>query len=111
MTDLLQSDYAIIGSDDPELPQEDHFHVADQQGNKLMLKLHYQYVVPFLAYTPANTTSTYPDSGKAFKVQIYSPYIFLNKTGLPFDLAAKTWTGGQKPIAGNDLFAGTLPLS
>lgn len=64
--------------------------MADQQGNKLMLKLHYH---------------TYPNSGKAFKVQIYSPYIFLNKTGLPFDLAAKTWTGGQKPMAGNDLFA------
>lgn len=48
MIDLLQSDYAIIGSDDPELPQEDHFHVADQQGNKLMLKLHYQYVSPAL---------------------------------------------------------------
>jgi vacuolar protein sorting-associated protein 13A/C len=57
--------------------------MADQQGNKLMLKLHYH---------------TYPNSGKAFKVQIYSPYIFLNKTGLPFDLAAKTWTG-------DDLFA------
>jgi hypothetical protein len=44
MADLNQSDYAIIGSDDPELPQEDHFHVTDQQGNKLMLKLNYQYV-------------------------------------------------------------------
>ena len=88
-TNLQQSDYAIIGSDDPELPQENHFHMADQQGNKLMLKLHYH---------------TYADSGGAFKVSIYSPYIFLNKTGLPFDLAAKTWTGGQKPIAGSDLF-------
>jgi hypothetical protein len=52
--------------------------------------------------------STYPKSGGAFKVQVYSPYVFVNKTGLPFDLAAKTWTGGQKPVAGRDLFASTL---
>ncbi len=35
---------------------------------------------------------------------MYSPYIIMNKTLLPFDLAAKTWTGGQKPVAGSDLF-------
>lgn len=89
-TNLKQSDYAIINTDDPELPIEDHFHLADEQGLKLMLKLHY---------------FTFPDSGGAFKVQVYSPYVFINKTGLPFDLAAKTWTGGQKPVAGSDLFA------
>lgn len=88
-TNLKHSDYAIINTDDSELPIEDHFHLPDAQGMKLMLKLHY-YV--------------YPDSGGAKKVQVYSPYIFLNKTGLPFDLAAKTWTGGQKPVAGSDLF-------
>lgn len=49
--------------------------------------------------------STYPKSGGAFKVQVYSPFVFINKTGLPFDLAAKTWTGGQKPVAGSDMFA------
>jgi vacuolar protein sorting-associated protein 13A/C len=40
-TDLKQSDYAIISTDDPELPIEDHFQMADPQGQKLMLKLHY----------------------------------------------------------------------
>ncbi|WWC86271.1 uncharacterized protein L201_001144 [Kwoniella dendrophila CBS 6074] len=89
-TNLKQSDYAIINTDDVELPIEDHFQLADEQGLKLMLKLHY---------------FTYPNSGGAFKVQVYSPFIFVNKTGLPFDLAAKTWTGGQRPIAGRDLFA------
>ena len=48
--------------------------------------------------------STFPKSGGAFKVQIHSPFVFLNKSGLSFDLAAKTWTGGQRPVAGNDLF-------
>ncbi|WWD17860.1 hypothetical protein CI109_102304 [Kwoniella shandongensis] len=89
-TNLKQSDYAIINTDDPELPIEDHFQLADEHGLKLDLKLHY---------------FTYPESGGAFKVQVYSPFIFLNKTGLPFDLTAKTWTGGQKPLAGRDLFA------
>jgi len=88
-TNLKHSDYAIINTDDVELPIEDHFHLPDEQGLKLMLKLHY-YV--------------YPNSGGAKKVQVYSPYIFMNKTGLPFDLAAKTWTGGQKAVAGSDLF-------
>lgn len=89
-TNLKHSDYAIINTDDVELPIEDHFHLPDDNGLKLMLKLHY---------------FTYPNSGGAFKVQVYSPYIFMNKTGLPFDLAAKTWTGGQKAVAGSGLFA------
>ena len=37
-------------------------------------------------------------------MQVYSPFIFMNKTGLSFDLAAKTWTGGQRAVAGSDLF-------
>nr|ODO02780.1 vacuolar protein sorting-associated protein vps13 [Cryptococcus depauperatus CBS 7855] len=86
-TSFKQSEYAIINTDDPELPIENHFQLPDQKGLKTTLKLHY---------------ITYPGSGGAFKVQIYSPFIFLNKTGLCFDLAAKTWTGGQKPIAGRD---------
>lgn len=45
-------------------------------------------------------TSTYPNSGGAIRVQIYSPFVFLNKTGLPFDLSAKTWVGGQREVAG-----------
>lgn len=88
-TSFKQSEYAIINTDDPELPIEDNFQLTDQQGLKTTLKLHY---------------TTYPNSGGAFKVQIYSPFIFMNKTGLPFDLAAKTWAGGQRPIAGRDQF-------
>lgn len=52
------------------------------------------------------TTSTYPNSGGAVRVQIYAPYVFLNKTGLPFDLAAKAWSGGQREVAGRADFAG-----
>lgn len=36
-----QSEYAIINTDDPELPIEDNFQLTDQQGLKTTLKLHY----------------------------------------------------------------------
>jgi vacuolar protein sorting-associated protein 13A/C len=39
------------------------------------------------------------------KVQIYSPYIIMNKTGLPFNLAFKTWSGTQNKVAGQEAFA------
>jgi hypothetical protein len=45
----------------------------------------------------------YPNSGGAFKVQIYSPYIVVNKTGLPF--AAKSFrstrSGPPRDVAGD----------
>ncbi|KAL1410608.1 Vacuolar protein sorting-associated protein 13 [Vanrija albida] len=89
-TIFKQSDYAIINTDDPELPMENGFNLSDPKGNKLLLKLHYH---------------TYPNSGGAFKVQVYSPFIILNKTGLPFDVMVKSTLGGAKPVAGRDLFA------
>lgn len=33
-------------------------------------------------------------------MQIYSPYIFLNKTGLPLGIRSKTWMGQPRDIAG-----------
>jgi vacuolar protein sorting-associated protein 13A/C len=48
--------------------------------------------------------SSYPNSGGAKKVQIYTPFVFMNKTGLPFNLAARTWNGSQKQVAGQALF-------
>lgn len=89
-TAFKQSDYAIINTDDPELPTEDHFSLTDAGGLKMQLKLHYY---------------TFPNSGGAFKVQVYSPFILLNKTGLPFDLTIKGTLGGQKPVAGRNEFA------
>lgn len=62
----------------------------DANGLKLQLKLHYY---------------TFPNSGGAFKVQVYSPFVLLNKTGMPFDLAIKGTLGGQKPVAGRAQFA------
>ncbi len=38
----------------------------------------------------------YPNTGGAFKVQIYSPFLLVNRTGLPFSLRS----GFSKVVAG-----------
>lgn len=81
------SEFAIINTDNPDdFRTEDTLVLEDKNKAKLDLKLHY---------------FTYPDSGGAFKVQVYSPYVLLNKTGLPINLATQSWSG-QKGIAGLD---------
>jgi vacuolar protein sorting-associated protein 13A/C len=50
------------------------------------------------------TCSKYPDSGGAFKVILYSPYVVINKTGLPFDMAFKSWSGSPGELAGHERF-------
>jgi hypothetical protein len=46
--------------------------------------------------------SRLPDSGGAFKVQIYSPYVIVNKTGLPFSVKSvrSNRTGHPQDVAG-----------
>ncbi|KIK70982.1 hypothetical protein GYMLUDRAFT_33082 [Collybiopsis luxurians FD-317 M1] len=64
------SDFAIINTDGHgDFDIENRLVLLDQNDRKLNLKLNYV---------------RYPDSGGAFKVQIYSPYLVINKTGLPF---------------------------
>ncbi|UZJ53507.1 hypothetical protein CBS101457_002827 [Exobasidium rhododendri] len=83
------SEFAIIATDNgDDFPVEKFLTLADSENLKLQLRLHYH---------------KYPDSGGAFKVQIYSPYIFVNLTGLPFSLKTKSWIGGAKVVAGQDL--------
>ena len=80
------SEFAIIGTDNPDdFPVEKYLTLTDVDGLKLQLRLHY---------------IKYPDSGGAFKVQIYSPYIFINQAGLPFALKTKSWMGVAKLVAG-----------
>lgn len=83
------SEFAIIATDNPDdFPVEKDLTLADAENLKLKLRLHYH---------------RYPDSGGAFKVSIYSPYIFINQTGLPFSLKTKSWLGPAKLVAGQDL--------
>lgn len=82
------SEFAIIATDNPDdFPVEKMLTLADAENLKLNLRLHYQ---------------KHPDSGGAFKVQIYSPYIFINQCGLPFALKTKSWLGSAKLVAGQD---------
>ncbi|KAK0532867.1 Vacuolar protein sorting-associated protein 13 [Tilletia horrida] len=86
------SEFAIIATDNPDdFPVEKVLTMTDAENLKLNLRLHY---------------FRYPDSGGAFKVQIYSPYIFINQTGLPFALKARSWTGSAKLVAGQDSGSG-----
>lgn len=47
--------------------------------------------------------STVPNSGGAFKITVYSPYIILNRTGLELDVRSKTFLGSTKPAAGQPI--------
>ncbi|KAJ9118150.1 hypothetical protein QFC22_004053 [Naganishia vaughanmartiniae] len=85
-----QSDFAIINTDDPDdFRTEKEILLRDNRNAELKLKLHYY---------------KYPDSGGAFKVILYSPYVIINKTGLPFDMAYKSWSGGLGDLPGRERF-------
>lgn len=87
-----RSDYSIINTDSPEdLPLEYTLPMQDEDGHSLNLRIHYV---------------RYPMSGGAFKVQIYSPYVVINKTGLDFGLQSRTSLGFTKPAAGLNLYSG-----
>ncbi|KAH9944371.1 vacuolar protein sorting-associated protein 13 [Epithele typhae] len=82
------SDFAIINTDaNSDFDVESKLVLRDANGRKLDLRLNYIH---------------YPNSGGSFKVQVYSPYIVLNKTGLPFFVKpARTRIGAPIAIAGD----------
>ncbi|RPD62925.1 vacuolar protein sorting-associated protein 13 [Lentinus tigrinus ALCF2SS1-6] len=82
------SDFAIINTDgNSDFDVENKLVLRDANGRKLDLKLNYIH---------------YPNSGGSFKVQVYSPYIVLNKTGLPFYVrpSRSTRVGTSTDVAG-----------
>ncbi|EJD03959.1 vacuolar protein sorting-associated protein vps13 [Fomitiporia mediterranea MF3/22] len=80
------SDFTIINADRRfEFDQEHQISLADPQGRKLNLMLNY---------------IKFPDAGGAFKVQIYSPFIVVNKTGLPFGVKCVRSAGLHRDVAG-----------
>ncbi|KAI9741223.1 MAG: hypothetical protein M1834_002939 [Cirrosporium novae-zelandiae] len=80
------SDFAIINSSAHEdFRRENELSVKDQSGIELKLKLHYFNV---------------PDSGGAFKVTVYSPYLVLNRTGLDLNIQSKSMFQAAKASAG-----------
>ncbi|CAK5280530.1 unnamed protein product [Mycena citricolor] len=81
------SDFAIINTNHhSDFDIEGRLTLRDANDRKLDLRLNYL---------------RYPDSGGAFKVQIYSPYVVVNKMGLPFGVRSRAGrTGSPQDVAG-----------
>ncbi|KAJ7254114.1 hypothetical protein B0H12DRAFT_1202424 [Mycena haematopus] len=82
------SDFAIINTNpNSDFNIEKRLSLRDANDRKLDLKLNYV---------------RYPDSGGAFKVQIYSPYLIVNKMGLPFGVRSRSGRpGSPQDVAGD----------
>jgi len=86
-----QSDFAIVNSHTQEdFRREKEVVLKDDQNGQLRLKLHYTNI---------------KDSGGAFKVSVYSPYVILNKTGLNMSIQSKSsfFGGSSKSAASQGL--------
>lgn len=79
------SEFSIINSNNTEFGNEEALILRDRQGLELKLKLHYFQI---------------PNSGGAFRVAVYSPYIILNKTGLNMIVKSKSLLQQAKAAAG-----------
>ncbi|KAK4623994.1 Vacuolar protein sorting-associated protein 13 [Fulvia fulva] len=93
-TPFKSSEFAIINTNNEnDFRREKNITVKDNNNLELRLKVHYYNV---------------PDSGGAFKITIYSPYVILNRTGLELDIRSKAaYFGGTKSAAGSGTFADT----
>ncbi|KAF4122047.1 vacuolar protein sorting-associated protein 13A/C [Geosmithia morbida] len=87
-TAFKPSEFSIINSGSSEdFRREGKMLVKDEQGLPLQLKLQYFKI---------------PNSGGAFKVSVYSPYVVLNKTGLDLTVRAKTFLQQARSAAGQN---------
>ncbi|KAJ3515399.1 hypothetical protein NLJ89_g1777 [Agrocybe chaxingu] len=86
-TAFKASEFAIINTDGhSDFDIETTLTLRDQAERKLDLMLNY---------------IRHPESGGAFKVQIYSPYVVVNKTGLPFAIkSVRSTRAGSQDVAG-----------
>lgn len=92
-TPFKASEFAIINSGNREdFRREKTLTVKDNNNLELRLKIHYYNV---------------PDSGGAFKITLYSPYVILNRTGLELDVRSKAYFGSARSAAGQTLVAST----
>ena len=92
-TPFKASEFAIINSpNENDFRREKNMTVKDSNSLELRLKIHYYNV---------------PDSGGAFKITVYSPYVILNRTGMELDIRSKANFGSTKSAAGQGTFADT----
>ena len=93
-TPFKASEFAIINTNNEnDFRREKALMVKDKKNLELRLKIHYFNI---------------PDSGGAFKITVFSPYVILNRTGLELDIRSKAaYFGSTKAAAGNLTFADT----
>ncbi|KAJ5544940.1 Vacuolar protein sorting-associated protein 13 [Penicillium sp. DV-2018c] len=89
-TVFRQSEFAIVNGNAQDYRREHTLALKDDRGLQLKLQLHYFNI---------------PNSGGAFKVSVYSPYLILNKTGLPMDIQSKAFLQSARTAAGQGLRA------
>ncbi|KAJ5133749.1 hypothetical protein N7526_005114 [Penicillium atrosanguineum] len=87
-TVFKQSEFGIINGNAQDYRREHTLSLKDERGLQLKLKLHYFNI---------------PNSGGAFKVSVYSPYLILNRTGLPMDIQSKGFLQSARNAAGQGL--------
>ncbi|KIO33566.1 hypothetical protein M407DRAFT_3889 [Tulasnella calospora MUT 4182] len=78
----------------PDIPVESILRVEDKQERKLDLRINY---------------TKYEEAGGAFRMQLYSPFVAINKTGFPLNIKCRN----GKPVAGqveNSNLAETTPF-
>ncbi|CZT04223.1 related to vacuolar protein sorting-associated protein VPS13 [Rhynchosporium graminicola] len=87
-TVFKSSEFAIINSNNQEdFRKESTLVCKDNDNLTLNLRLHYYKI---------------PDSGGAFRVTVFSPYVILNKTGLDINVKAKSLLQQAKTAAGQN---------
>ncbi|KAI9852282.1 MAG: hypothetical protein M1838_001170 [Thelocarpon superellum] len=87
-----QSEFAIINAQNQDdFRRETSLVVKDEQGLPLNLRLHYYEI---------------PESGGAFRVAVYSPYLILNKTGLDIHVKSKSLLQQARSAAGQGVRTG-----
>lgn len=89
-TVFKQSDFSIINGNAQDFRREHTLSLKDSRGLQLKLKLHFFNV---------------PDSGGAFRVSVYSPYLILNRTGLTMEVQSKAFLQSARSAAGQGLMA------
>ncbi|KAL2823903.1 hypothetical protein BDW59DRAFT_148182 [Aspergillus cavernicola] len=89
-TVFKQSEFSIINGNAQDFRREHTLSLKDERGLQLKLKLHFFNV---------------PDSGGAFRVSIYSPYLILNKTGLTMEVQSKAFMQSARSAAGQGIRA------
>ncbi|KAJ5815089.1 hypothetical protein N7474_006866 [Penicillium riverlandense] len=87
-TVFRQSEFGIINGNAQDYRREHTLCLKDERGLQLKLNMHYFNI---------------PNSGGAFKVSVYSPYLILNKTGLPMDIQSKAFLQSARNAAGQGL--------